>query len=297
MKVILATDGSDASHDAEWLLLRIPFPEPTQLLIANVTLVPSLAHLRREIPASVNEMLEEYQARAESLLAEEASRFQGMSGTVETCQRSGHPADQLVQLACDWEADLIVIGARGHSRSQRFLLGSVSLKVAMHAPCSVLVTRPSKEARSSEQPFRILICHDGSESSKQAVKMLSHIHWGENVEVTILWVVTVAIHLGTESYQKTQPLREEEQREAEESLAWAVGQFRSSTLHVRSELREAESAAGEIVESADRIGADLVVMGHHGRSGIERFFLGSASESVLRHALCSVWVVRQPSAD
>ena len=293
MKVILATDGSEASREADWFLSRLPFPEPTELSIANVALVPSLAHLRREFPQSVNEMLDKYHARAESLLQEEAARFEGINGTVETCPLSGHPADELVRFAESKGSDLIVLGARGMTATKRFLLGSVSLKVAKHAPCSVLITRPHKEGRSSEKPLRIVVCHDGSEASRQAVEMMSRFHWGEHVEITVVNVVTVIMHPGMAIYQKTGALWDDEKRQAKEALVWAVDRLKQATPHVNSEYRETESIDDEILKAVEEMDADLVVLGHRGLSRIDRFFLGSTSENVLRHAPCSVWIVRE----
>lgn len=117
MKVLLATDGSAASREADWFLERLPFPEPTQLIIANVALVPALAQMRREFPQSVNEMLDQYHARAESLLVEEAARFEGINGTVETYPLAGHPADELVRFGEESHCDLIVLGARDDAHS------------------------------------------------------------------------------------------------------------------------------------------------------------------------------------
>ncbi|MCA9027542.1 MAG: universal stress protein [Planctomycetaceae bacterium] len=293
MKVLLATDGSAASREADWFLERLPFPEPTQLIIANVALVPALAQMRREFPQSVNEMLDQYHARAESLLVEEAARFEGINGTVETYPLAGHPADELVRFGEESHCDLIVLGARGMTPTQRFLLGSVSLKVAKHAPCSVLVTRPHQSGRLADQPLKIVICHDGSEASRQAVETMARFHWGEQVEITVLSVVTVIMHPGMAIYQKTGALWENEKRQANEALAWAVDHLRETTSHVNSEHRETESIDDEILSVIEELGADLVVLGHRGLSRIDRFFLGSTSENVLRHAPCSVWIVRE----
>ncbi len=297
MRVILATDGSDATREADWFLSRLPFPEPTQLTIVNVALVPSLASLRREFPQSVNEMLDQYLARAEAILVEEAARFDGINGTVDTCPLSGHPADEIVGLAEEKEADLIVLGARGLSATQRFLLGSVSLKVAKRAPCSVLVTRPHQTDGGTDQPLRIVICHDGSDASSQAVHMMARFHWGEHVEITVLSVVTAILHPGMAIYQKVGALWEGEKRQAKASLAWAVEHLRESTPKVSSEYRETESVDDEILKVIEERGADLVVLGHRGLSRLDRFILGSTSENVLRHAPCSVWIVRESSKE
>lgn len=292
MKIILATDGSAASAEADWLLARLPFTEPVDLTIANVALVPSLAHLRHEFPDSVNEMLDQYHARAESLLNEEANRFEGINGTVSTCLLSGHPAEQLVDLATERRSDLIVLGARGHTRSQRLLLGSVSLKVAKYAPCSVLVTRPSKRTHDSQRPLRILFCHDGSEASGNAAEMLARCHWGDRVEVTVLRILSPVLHYGMAVYQKSDPMWAEEKRAAAEALESAIDCMRRTTPHLKCTIREAESAADDIVDFIQQTEADLVVLGDRGMSRIERFFLGSTSENVLRYATCSVWIVR-----
>lgn len=297
MRVLLATDGSAASQEADWLLARIPFPEPIDLLVAHVMLVPSLAHLRHEFPAAVNEMLDQYQARAKALLSEELKRFEGINGTVESCLRSGHPSEELIELATERRSDLIVIGARGLSPSQRFLVGSVSLSVARHAPCSVLVTRPQAEAHSSQRPLRILVCHDGSESSQQAIRMLSRFHWGAQVEISVLSVLAADVYSEMMVYETPAEVRQAERTQAEQHLAWAIGELQATGAQVVSALSEAESVADQIVAEAERGGADLVVMGHRGLNRIERFFLGSVSENVLRYAPCSVWIVREETGE
>jgi nucleotide-binding universal stress UspA family protein len=62
---------------------------------------------------------------------------------VETFAREGDPADAILDVAEEREADLIVIGHKGMTGARRFLLGSVPNKVSHHAPCSVLIVRTS----------------------------------------------------------------------------------------------------------------------------------------------------------
>jgi nucleotide-binding universal stress UspA family protein len=52
-----------------------------------------------------------------------------------------------------------------------------------------------------------------------------------------------------------------------------------------------------VVRIAEEIHADAIVVGSHGRTGLERLFLGSVSEHVVRHAHCPVLVVREPKED
>jgi nucleotide-binding universal stress UspA family protein len=55
----------------------------------------------------------------------------------------GHPADVILDEAKSWGADLIVVGSNGLGPVRRFFLGSVSLAIALHAPCSVEIVRRS----------------------------------------------------------------------------------------------------------------------------------------------------------
>ena len=293
MKVLLATDGSEASSNAEWLLSRIPFGEQINLLIAHVEVPPSLAHMRREFPSSVNELLAQYHAHAESLIEKEVSRFEGMSGTVESQLRSGHPADEIIELAEEQNCDLIVIGARGLTPVSRFLMGSTSLSVAKYASCSVLVTRPVESMKMPNHRLRIIVAFDGSESSRQAVEMLATISWGEDVEILILNILSGRLHLKGWGTEFQNALSEKDKKVRKEEIDWAIERLRRATPHVSGEVIEGDSVPEELIDATRRLNADLVVMGQRGMSRVKRFLLGSTCERVLRHVDCSVWIHKE----
>jgi nucleotide-binding universal stress UspA family protein len=71
--------------------------------------------------------------------ATRAARAQGLEAV--THPRRGDPAEALIAVAEEQDADLLVVGNRGMSRASRFLLGSVVNKVSHHAPCNVLILR------------------------------------------------------------------------------------------------------------------------------------------------------------
>ena len=73
----------------------------------------------------------------------------------------------------------------------------------------------------------------------------------------------------------------------------AAAMFEKAGISVETEVTEPKDApARAILESADQWKADVIVMGSHGRRGLDRIVLGSVSESVALHAHCSVEVVR-----
>jgi nucleotide-binding universal stress UspA family protein len=72
--------------------------------------------------------------------ARERARSHGVAD-LRSCTLAGDPADCIVSFAREEAADLLVVGSRGHGRLSGLLLGSVSQKLAAHAPCSVLIVR------------------------------------------------------------------------------------------------------------------------------------------------------------
>ena len=81
-------------------------------------------------------------------------------------------------------------------------------------------------------------------------------------------------------------------RLAEDTLEARCGQLRQSGIKARWRL-EVGVPFEEIVKAAHEEGADMIVMGTHGRSGLNRLLLGSVAERVVRLALCPVLTVRQ----
>jgi nucleotide-binding universal stress UspA family protein len=70
-----------------------------------------------------------------------AEGLRGAGIAVEIHAREGDPADAILDIAEEQEADLIVVGNKGMTGAKRFLLGSVPNKVSHHAPCSVMIIR------------------------------------------------------------------------------------------------------------------------------------------------------------
>ena len=78
---------------------------------------------------------------AADLLARDERRFEEAGFTVEKYAREGDPAQTIIDVAADADADLIVIGAQGNTGLRRFMLGGVAGKLAHNAPRSLLIVR------------------------------------------------------------------------------------------------------------------------------------------------------------
>jgi nucleotide-binding universal stress UspA family protein len=131
--LILAIDGSPASDKAIKFLLRTVNPMPDgpdyePIMVTVTHAVPSLQY--PEVKEAGRTLVQRYSAK----LAK--TGFQ-----VHEAVRVGKPADEILTVAKQEKADLIVTGAKGLGALRRVLLGSVSTRVAQHAHCGVLVVR------------------------------------------------------------------------------------------------------------------------------------------------------------
>ena len=150
MKILLAVDGSEGSQAAVAAVVARPWPAGSEIKILSVAelhvmptsefgmLPPSYYD---DITNAANE-----QARAALKAAIEVMQQHSTAGlTVATEHKTGFPKVVILDEAEHWGADLIVLGSHGYKGLQRFLLGSVSLAVATHAPCSVEIVRVRNE--------------------------------------------------------------------------------------------------------------------------------------------------------
>ena len=137
MKMILAAnDGSESAKRALQFAIEL-----AKAFGAGVTVV-SVAQ-PSEPPASVETaaLLETATEHFEKDFAGFCEAAKAAGVPLETVVVVGHPADQIVHQAAERKADMIVMGHRGKSRLQRWLLGSVSKRVLSYAPCTVTVVR------------------------------------------------------------------------------------------------------------------------------------------------------------
>ncbi len=148
MKIIIGTDGSEFSKAAVVEACKFITPGKDELKIvsayedsAPIAAEPFAisAEYYQKLEEAVRQQALDYIKEAES---EVRDQFKGQELGITTEILRGAPDQQLIDLAKEWNADLIVVGSHGRGFWGR-LLGSVSTGVIHHAPCSVLVVRHS----------------------------------------------------------------------------------------------------------------------------------------------------------
>jgi len=147
--------------------------------------------------------------------------------------------------------------------------------------------------------IKILLAVDDSDFSKASIEMLVREIRPENTEVHILHVVE-SVKLMPPAYgigmspiftQDFTSIIQEWRAQAEATVLQTAKVLQSVGFKTNTIVREGE-AKTSILEYADEWRPDLIMVGSHGRKGLDRFLLGSVSDAVARHAQCSVQIVR-----
>lgn len=135
-KLLVAYDASEQSEKAYDLALDMAAKYSAEVVVLSIARPPE-PPVAVETKAVLENATEYYQAHFKRLKEKAASS--GLEPRFEV--RVGHPAEQIVHFAGQEAADMIVMGHRGGSFLQRWLLGSVAKRVLSYAPCTVVVVR------------------------------------------------------------------------------------------------------------------------------------------------------------
>jgi|GEM_PF-2490290 len=278
MRLLLATDGSAGASTAIDLVAALPWP--ADLLIDVVAVVDHTSPMTWAFAPVPDLQGFDAERSSDALQAarDAAARLahHGLRSTAMVLH--GREAATIVGRAIDTEASLIVCGSRGRGHLRSVLLGSVSAEIAATAPCSVLVARLPTVTN-------VLLAVDGSASSVAA----------EHVVMRLPMFASRPLDLVTVTGQPTGP---EDAWQAEVHRIAAVQ--RDIGMRLRScgftarEVLLTGSPAIEIADEAHRSRVDLIVLGAHTPSGLDKVFLEGTTLDVLTHSTASVLVAREP---
>jgi len=145
MKVLLAVDGSECSQAAVREVARRPWPPETEMCVVTVDPPFGLSTLGEPSfgASAYDEIVNRQRSEASECIEHSADLLQrsAPSLNVTTALLEGSPKVELLEFAKRWGADLIVVGSQGRGAVKSLLLGSVSLAIALNAPCSVQIVR------------------------------------------------------------------------------------------------------------------------------------------------------------
>lgn len=297
MKVLVAVDGSFHSQKALEALRSVKWADDTEIkLIATVKSADVLPFGGNEHAHSMPEALQITGKQMQAVVAQLAQAT-GLSVTSTVLQ--GDPKTLVVQEAKNWPADLIFMGSRGRKGVELILLGSVSQAVLMQAQCPVVIVKSDPDQPAQPVQFKkILVTVDNSPYSEAAMQWLKKLNWGDT-QFRLVTVVQPLPEVVSES--EVSPLRisqlagEQDKliasaRESVQKWAAELGKAFGSTK-VASEIGQGDPRE-VILRVAENWSADLIVMGSHGRTGLNKLLLGSVSQAVAVQGFASVAIVK-----
>ncbi|MCG3204653.1 MAG: hypothetical protein KCHDKBKB_01368 [Elusimicrobia bacterium] len=299
-RIIIGYDGSSASqaifadlkraglppHLEAIVLSAIDFTPPNWIDMATI----NQSVLVEEIESARSNALEYAEKISKEACDRLKAQFPGWKVSPEA--HSVSAAQALVTKAEKWNADLIVMGAHGHSQLGRFL-GSVSQLVLMQAPCSVRISRSPAE---SSPGVKILIGVDGSLGSDAAMKTVQGRFWPSSTEARVLSALyshpTLQMtHMVPPDLKAVRPVSGQQRMAVNQMVEKFSGELRKVGVEAQALVREGDPKH-LLVAEAESWKADCIFMGARGLSSLRRFLLGSVSMAVAARAHSSVEVVR-----
>jgi nucleotide-binding universal stress UspA family protein len=290
MKILLAVDGSGPSHIAADLVASADWPIGS---VIHVLVVDESEHNLSGAPwlgEPVFARPEPSWPHTQQLwkLADGTAALVAGRGATERSVVKGVAVPTIVAVARRWQADLVVLGSRGHGAVGSAFLGSVSAGVVDNAPCPVLVARkPSVGA--------IVIGVDGEAPAAAALDYLIAQPIFPTAPVTVVGAQRVEIPASAFAMGGIPVAAVDVVDETAHVVATAVDEA-VGRLHAAGRAARPWVADGApsvvLIDAARASGAELIVVGTHGHRGVERVLLGSVARSVLFESHGSVLVVR-----
>lgn len=290
MSILVATDFSDASRTALEVAARLARDRQMPLTVAHFIEDANSPPWGRqyEVPDDVaSAFRREARAKLQEFV-DETLPERSRPSTVEFALDLGGPADGIPERVGE-DVDLVVLGATGRNPVAEFLLGSTAEDVVRTIDRPVLVVPSGAQTDSYD---RIVAPVDFSECSRRSLELAASVARNEGAALRIVHSHIPPTSDASSISPTVTPERIddiESQRESE--FEEFVDTFDLGDLPVQTELTVGTPHSA-IVDAVDEHGADLIVMGTHGRRGFERFFLGSTAVKILRRMPCSVMTVR-----
>ncbi|MWG33767.1 universal stress protein [Halomarina oriensis] len=235
-------------------------------------------------------------SRGDQITEQLALRVSDQHLDVVTEVRFGIPAREIRTFIDDHDIDLVSMGTRGTTGLQRYLLGSVSSTIIRSVDVPVLCLNlntpetPRKHAKG--EPFEnVLVPVDGSKLSHAALDHAMAIVRAFDTTIHLLYVADSRAY-STKPGRTWSDIEETLEQAGRSELVRVASQAESADLKTVQALRHGIPHR-RILEYIDEFDIDMVAMGTHGRSGINRALIGSTTSRVLRETSIPVLSVRK----
>jgi nucleotide-binding universal stress UspA family protein/uncharacterized membrane protein YfcA len=266
-RILLATDGSEYGAGAIRVAIELARRNQARLFIAGVAVYnPEYASTVPGIEQAALDKARQDVAGAAALAAD-------IDHEVVIAQ-ADDPYRGIVEAAEEYRADVIVMGRRGRRGLARGLIGDATARVIGHAPCDVMVVpRGAQLGRNG-----VLVATDGSRYADAAAWAAGKLAHAFDLPLAVVSAVLPSHN-------------EQRRREAVAAVDRVKSGLSAPDLAVSGVVAEGRPEQ-VIIDQARHSGADMIVVGTHGRTGLDRLLMGSIAERVIGFSDCPVLAVK-----
>lgn len=201
------------------------------------------------------------------------------------------PAKAIVDYVNEHDIDLVVMGTHGRQGLDRLLSGSVSEEVVRQAVCPVFTVLGRDEPQPGPEIRNVLAPVDFSEHARLGLAHARELTQAYAASLDVIHIVEEAVFPSVYGIDPITPYMPDVRKRATDALERLVSEIVEDTVPTRLHVVTGY-AARDIIDFAEENGTDLIAMATHGRTGLERFLIGSVTEKVIRSASCPVFTVK-----
>jgi nucleotide-binding universal stress UspA family protein len=293
-QILIPLDGSSVSEQvlpyARSLARKLHLPVE---LLAVVDVVGLTASLNPE-DKNADSLITHTWRSSEAFLERIGKTFNGVSVTCTVDK--GRPGEVVIEKAAADTGTLIAMATHGRSGIDRWLLGSVAEKVLRGTKNPLLLVRAANGGQCAGEAVlkSVILPLDGSALAEKALPHAIVLVKAIDLELRLLRAYTLMQIIST--YDDYIPdwnkLEAMSKQEAVRYLDQKAGELKENGLANVSAIALEGEPAAQIIDLAKQTANSLVVICSHGRSGVERWVLGSVAERVARHCAGPVLLIR-----
>lgn len=278
-RILVALDGSRLADQA--VAAAAGLAEKSG---AEIVLLAAIAPMERWATTQTAAWEEEEQAMASGYLDAVARPLRDNGLAVRTQVVWGRAAEMICKVAQDENADLIVMTTHGRSGVRRYLIGSIADNVLRTVDRPLLLLNAQEGEPAELRVRRILVPLDGSRLAESALPFARRLAKALGAAIVLERVIVPPTALYAEQYLPSAfPVLDDMEADAGDYLDEIKDKIEADGITVATNV-ETGFLAETIVDAADRLAADVIVLTSHGRTGPARTVLGSVADGLVRGA-------------
>jgi nucleotide-binding universal stress UspA family protein len=292
MKILFATDGSDASEKAAAFLTRLQLTADDQITIMHAINWVPVMNEWEYIYDNLKSVKEDL---APKILESALNIVSTSKAHITTAAVDDYPDRAITDKSNELNVDLIVLGSKGMRGMASRIAGSVTRSVAIRSPRPVLAVQTRD--RDLPEHIKVVFATDGSPNSDAVMNVLLSLPLPDDSELIALSVMPTAyldiperfsIEVNDQMKKIVADIKEKESTEADAVLDNAAKKLHARFSHIHKLLRSGDPPV-EILSVADEYNADIIAVGSSGMRGISGM-IGSVARYIINHASCSVLI-------